>query len=236
MACGGYGLPESCYEYNPLNDAWFLGPATFDVFRIGSASVELTDGTFWVLSGNTTDAQDSSELFVDNRFVEGPSLEGLDTTDNMCAVAIDERYTFFAGATAYIYDWTSEQWEDISNGWDFTARDAMCGMYSTDNGAKHIVVAGGDNFPQDKTKILDLATMAWRPGPNLPEPITAGRALQDGEATFLIFGGWSVHSGSMSSIIEFNPSDESWFVREETMASRRHDSFVIDVDNPFFCS
>ena len=231
LVCGGDLYPSLCYEYDRALNSWISGPS-LTVGRLGSAYTELPDGSFWILSGNTEIARATSELYMFDSFVAGPSLEGLRTQIYMCAAAINDQYTFVGGELGYLYDWDAGEFMDISAGYDGAGYEGQCGVYTSSDGSKHLVVAGGDR--DTESQIFDLDTMAWRTGPALPTAIKLARVLQDGD-TFLILGGYNNVVKSMDTIIEFDPATESWISREETLSSPKHFFFSIDVEADLFC-
>lgn len=68
----------------------------------------------------------------------------------------------------------------------------------------------------NNTEILDLATLEWRVGPVLPGYIASSASIQYGDS-FLLVGGEGDGNPDGKSILEFNPDDEVWIIREEKL-------------------
>ena len=99
------------------------------------------------------------------------------------------------------------------------------------------MVAGGD-IPgfEASVQIYDIASGTWRLSDQfLPHYLRESEVVQYGD-TFLIVGG---HDGDMYSdtsdeILQFNPDDETWLVREERLSSPRAGAYVAFVDSDMY--
>lgn len=131
----------------------------------------------------------------------------------------DTHIIFLGGASTYYDDvwifsritrsWT--QLPDLPQG----KQSLQAGVVTYPNGQKKLVVAGG--YRDSTTSILDLDTLTYYPGPNLPYDIYYGSSVQFGN-TFLIAGGYSYSlSNDLDTIFEFDPSNELWIERTEKM-------------------
>ena len=229
LVCGGEYTPFSCLEYVPASQSWIDGPALlYD--RDNAGGTELPDGTFWFISGNS---QTTSELYVNGEFVEGPSLADITTSSYMCATPISDVLTFVGGPSAYIYDWSQGTFENVDDGFEFSAYEAQCGTYIAADGSKQLVVAGGDS--QSRSRILDVETRTWREGPRLPNQLSLAPTWQR-QDTFVIFGGYSRElSRSVNTILEFDRMEELWITRDETLSENKHFMFLTDVESDIFC-
>ena len=87
------------------------------------------------------------------------------------------------------------------------------------------VVAGGRS--KSTSEILDLDTLTWRVGPPMPMTVDRAYGAQYGN-TFVV-----VHE---FGIYEFDPENEAWITREETLDNGRRDTVAIFVsDNMVNC-
>ena len=88
------------------------------------------------------------------------------------------------------------------------------------------VVAGGRS--KSSSLILDLETLAWRNGPSFSSTVDTSYGAQFGN-TFVVV--------ENSGIYEFDPENEAWITRPETLSSSRADVTAIFVkDNIVSCS
>ena len=234
LVCGGDVPKDACQEYDPKSNTWYVGPTMLQE-RFGPASTEIADGSYWILSGGGGALSTTTEIYTDGTFIEGPSLAGLSySTLFMCAAALSDELTFVgANEGAFIYNWATEEFENITSGFEFSALQAQCGTFIAPDGSKQLVVAGG--APDiDRSRILDVETRIWREGPQLPFPIQDAAVLQD-ENTFIILGGLNSIELSMDTIVEFTPEDETWKVKDETLSSEKHFIFAAFVDSEEYC-
>ena len=77
-----------------------------------------------------------------------------------------------------------------------------------------MVLAGG-NSAGNQVQMLDVTTMTWQRGPNLPTNIEHATAVPFGRS-FLVTGGWLT-----SSILQFDPDQLDWIIRNETLPETR---------------
>ena len=169
LVCGGDSNPRSCLEYIPENRSWVEGPSTLEN-RARAIPTELPNGSFWIL-GNYLEER-ISELYIDGAFVEGPSLEDITVSTDMCATPISEQLTFVGD-------------------FDFQVHGAFCGTYVAVDGSKQLVVARGRGIRKDRTTILDVETRTWREGPSLPMQLYSGETWQIRE---------KIHSSSLVAL------------------------------------
>ena len=90
-------------------------------------------------------------------------------------------------------------------------------------GSTVFIVAGGygDAGYLDSVEILELSSLTWSQGPNLPFPIIRAASVPFGD-TFLIVGGISNGDGEeLKTILEYDPVEEIWLVRPEELSIGR---------------
>ena len=88
-----------------------------------------------------------------------------------------------------------------------------CGLVTREDGRKEIVLAGGGNdYGTNGTEVLNLETLTWRPGPELPH-LLLGIASVQMENTFLAIGGADKSSSAQfesNSILAFDAINDQW--------------------------
>ena len=84
-----------------------------------------------------------------------------------------------------------------------------------------MIVAGGMGFTKTlkSSEELDLATLTWSPGPDLPNPIAFGESVPF-RNSFLIVGG-SKGYRYFDVIYEYNPENKDWMQRPQRLKKER---------------
>ena len=142
MFCGGYNTRRLCWEYDPLIQEW-IPAGQMRVDRVAAAYAEMTDGSFWIVSGTQGEPQLTSEIYIDDEFVEGPELTGIDATTYLCVAAVTEDLTFVAAEdNVYFYNWSEGLFEDVSEGFEGPGIQAHCGAYLAEDGSQKVLLAG----------------------------------------------------------------------------------------------
>ena len=235
LFCSSEDSAQTCLEYVPESGSWMPGPDMMGN-RVGSAVAELPNDRFWILSGNQYGDQYSTEYYEDNTFISGPRItdEGYDFYP--CAVQISDDLTFFANGASYIYSAERGTFETTNEQMLFPSKNSACGAATTADGSRIVVLAGGFDTPLSSlVQILDVSTETWTFGPDLPTSIYSARTVQTPKS-FLIVGGRSrVTNDYSDAILEFDPVNYGWIVRNETLALARRGFYMIDVDKDRFC-
>ena len=235
LFCGGQSLPGECYELVPEDNTWVEGPQLLGQ-RTNSAFTKLSDGRWWILSGQATNDQFSSEYYDDGRFTIGPTLptEGYETC-SPCAVEVDENRIFYGNKLGWLYVVNQNQFRPTNNPMLFESCGAACGSATKADGSKIIVVAGGnDNGRTDRVQILDPVFETWTEGPRMPYPLI-NAALVETEDSFLVIGGTGEPS-YQDTVFEFDPIGMTWILREETLSLQRTYPFASALDKSRVCS
>ena len=133
-----------------------------------------------------------------------------------CMVKINDKKAFllaipkFEAATtnfAWISDdrWT---WTRIPNALEKRSGPA-CGLLENTKG-RFIVVAGG--YKSSTTEILNLDTLEWSMGPELPSDVYGGSmvSVKNGQELLLVGGYGSGAGGATTNILKMNSSMASW--------------------------
>ena len=222
------GLPfacnvqDECYYYNKEQDSWDQ-----DIYNVGRhvqpGHVMINNSCFWVTGGEEEDYHQTSEIYTNDGWQEFISIPG--NKRGHCNLQINDTHYFLTGGeyevSAYIVD--------INNPLDYTTLEntsvprgyAGCGMVVRSDGSKEIVLAGSgldsDNSTAQSSEIFSFETMNWRPGPDLPEPLTGMRGVQL-ENTFLTVGGERRES-NYGKIMMYNQRNDSWIIFPQTLTS-----------------
>ena len=120
-----------------------------------------------------------------------------------------------------------------------SANAAACGSATLEDGSRVLVVAGGNDEVQStvlsSVMMFDTATNRWADGPALPFPLTYATVVPT-ERSFLILGGSNYNSGDyFDTILEFDPLNMEWIVRDETLSAEGNSVYAITVDRERFC-
>ena len=114
----------------------------------------------------------------------------------------------------------------------------FAGLVEYPNGKKKLVVAGGrgrdNNFIQS-TEILDLDSMQWTSGQDIPDTVLAFSEIIQFEKTMLIVGGYKPNV-AVDTILQFDPETEGWIERSEHLSSPKYHLTLLFVpDNAVNC-
>ena len=239
LICGGDRLDRECYEYQPETNSWVQGPSTIGN-REGSATVEVSEGKFWILSG-MTDAY-TSEIYENGEFSTGPNLPIVGDNAYPCAAKVNESTIFYGNDNAYLMRGLTGLFTDISAGQPYDFYETSCGCVTRSDGTRIIVAAGGFNRYSagyySSSYIYDLEIGQWIEGPELPYAMSWGKVIPT-DTSFYIVGGYSYSDGTnrfYDRILEFDADNFAWVTREERMDIGRARGFMIDVDKNMFCN
>ena len=106
------------------------------------------------------------------------------------------------------------------------AYGSICGLAIASSGETSIVVAGGD-FGSVLVYIYDLTEETWREALNpLPFDLWLSSVVPFGD-TFLAVGGLRADGQRDDRILEYQPDDESWMVREERLSEPKSEMSVL---------
>ena len=97
-------------------------------------------------------------------------------------------------------------------------RHVQAGLVKQTDGTRQIVVAGGRYLASTSnvTEILDLQTLEWSTGDDLPDDINSGASVPFNDS-FLIVGGLDADNPPVKSIYYFNPQDQKWESKNKMM-------------------
>lgn len=127
----------------------------------------------------------------------------------------------FVGGDGYYndvwaFDRNSKRWNQLPDMPEYR-EIPQAGVVTYADGSKHLVIAGGRN--DGTSTILNLDTMTYRPGPDIPNVLELyyANSVPFGN-TFLMVGGTEDGiSSRLNTIYEFDTTNENWIVRPETL-------------------
>ena len=241
LVCGGYPGYTDCHIFEPDTYQWIEGPNLL-YQRDWSTSVELPGNRHWIANSYFfSSGHGNSEIYQDGEFVQGPDLPNEDLYDYPCAVKISDGEIFYANGRSYIMDTATMEFTETSNQLIFISYESNCGLATKSNGERMIVIAGGRTTGfESAVQIYDIAAGTWRMSENpLPHPLMFGSTVPFGD-TFLIVGGsvdvYETGLPPSDEVLQFNPNEETWTVREERLGCGRYGHFAAFVDyNRYGC-
>lgn len=139
-----------------------------------------------------------------------------------CAVQINTTHIFVGGGyfneyftETYLLDWTTKKWTDFAS-MPYARFGHSCGLAPDPPRIVVIGTAGRNSTKQ--TEILDLDTMTWSDGPDLPA-MTSIKYTQSVQHyySFLQVGGATNVAGQTTSIFEYDYVNNDWVVRNESL-------------------
>ena len=176
----------------------------------------------------------TTEFYQNGNFTSGPDLPPDSYATYPCATQVTDDLTFYGGGTfSYLYSHSAGEFQIVKALFPAPHYGAACGSATMADASRVVVVAGGSwNTFLKSVFILDISTNKWTEGPELPYNVTRATVVPT-EDSFLLVGGYNVDP--FDTILEFDPINMAWFLREETLAIGRHGFWVIDVDEERFC-
>lgn len=105
-------------------------------------------------------------------------------------------------------------------------------MVTFPDGSKNLVIAGGGGG-DSSTTILNLDTLLYTPGPDLPTSIIYGSSIQFDD-TLLIVGGFDGESTVLDTIYEFDTTNQLWIERPEKMKRSNYAMAALLVPDYYF--
>ncbi len=260
--CGGFQSEESefghCYEYDSEEDKWIDGRFRLTNERDYAKAVKIGEDAWWIVGGSNAalDFPAETECLERNRYDvvvsrECPTLP-FGGVKSHCAIQVNETTTFIAGGnnadlevkdSAWLYDWSAEEWTEVGPLPEFGRRGHSCGMsYIPGTDERAIVVAGGITSDGDATAttiFLSLDTLEWSEGPDLPYLVNTASCTNLDDKSFIIFGGRVDHGAENDFILRFDPAggeneDEGvWIEETSTLVGPALAPIVLNVPHDF---
>ena len=232
LVCGGHiegsGFSKwnpTCSVYDPKSKTWEYWSESWNFY--GTVTVQSPNGSYWIITGNTSYTQDSK-----SEFVQGPALP--DDFQYGCALRIDEETTLVAKSKIYLYNHITQHWTgmEFPNGTEFSSGLA-CGLVQ-DNSTQEPTIAVFVQQDSTYTALLDLKTLEWTEGDKLPAQRGYSSVVPYGNS-FLVIGGRSSDSWEFVTDTYFHLNEESmmWEEMDFRMENKRAMFFasVIEADS-----
>ena len=138
----------------------------------------------------------------------------------------------------YLYNATTDLFTETANPIRIGPAQAACGTATLPDGSRVAIVAGGFDLITFSTiattRMYNVDQGFWMAGPDLPRPLRLSATVSTAEGSFLLFGG-ADNEYYYDTIIEFDPLNVGWVVREETMTRNTSRAFVVEVHREAFC-
>ena len=215
-----------CYVYDNVLDQW-NETFKFDKFRVSPAGVKLTEEEWWVLGGFAGGWMDTTEMCEIDRGYCRPHVYLIEESYYPTAIKVNESLIFVLNGKSglpWLYHVNTAKFSRIPayDGLDERKHlDASGGVLKSFGKEYELVIAGGEGT--NATDILNLETLEWRVGPELPFEDLIGFQTVQYENTFIIVGG-IVHgkSGdSVDTLIMFDIESDDWVILDQRMEKTR---------------
>merc|ERR1712117_333047 len=211
ISCIGFYTKKKCRTYNTNNDTWTVTGELPEVMQ--HMASDYTPEVGLVVSGGNLDggrgkhinstyqSKDGGVTFNKLPDYPGPKPEA------GCVVIVNDDEFFRLGGRfknlpgngwllpvkdVYSYKFSTNQWTRKAD-MTYGGYEIVCGLVTTDSGAKEIVSVGDRG---GRVEIYDIASNTWREGNKFPDPAPAQAASARYGDTFLVVGGlkWSIYN------------------------------------------
>ena len=243
MLCGGWLAGKECAEYEFENNEWVGVPYFLTVERAEAAGIILKNGSWMIIGGKGPDEEALfSTDFLNNGLFE-PNLQWPEAISGHCMERLNSSHAFVSGGegkggnllgSVYFLNIDTSLWLSLEEKMTHFRRGHVCGITNFQNKA-YIIMAGGKNIL--KTELLDMKTMRFRQGPDLPFEMEWAATIQFGNS-FVIVGG--KHMGycskpgiciSSNALFEIDIENNAWKGLKQSMKLPRSKHIIIGIDN-----
>ena len=243
MLCGGWLAGKECAKYEFHTHQWTSVPYSLTAERAEAVGAILNNGSLMIIGGKGSDGKPLfSTDFLNNDLFE-PNLQWPEAISGQCVESLNSSHTFVSGGegnggellgAVYFLNVDTSFWLSLEEKMHHYRRGHVCGI--TKNGDKeYIIMAGG----QDTliTELLDIMTMKFIQGPDLPFKMDWAASLQF-DSSFVIVGG--EHIGycskagmciSSNALFEVNIENNIWEVLDQSLDLPRSKHIVLRIDN-----
>ena len=243
ILCGGNIAQNQCHKYTFENQYWSRASYSMIEVRIKAAGAMLKNGTWIIIGGENSHEKYlfSTEVLKNELFLA--SFQWPESVSGHCVANLNSSDIFVVGGennfgnlgSAYFLNVYSLRWIPVEESMKHPRSGHVCGFISDSKKALHAVIAGG--FELLEVEILDLKTVRWESGPNLPHEMNwAANTFQKG--SMVILGGEHIGYCSKShlcyssdAIFKLNLERWSWDVQQQTLSLPRSKMVAIEVPN-----
>ena len=219
MLCGGWLAGKDCTEYTFDTHQWTRVPYSLTTERAEAAGAMLQNGSWMVIGGKGNDSAPmfSTEIFNNGFFTD--DFLWPEAISGQCIESLNDSHLFIAGGestggqlldTIYFLNVHSSVWNSLDKRLTNERRGHICGKI-LNNGKEFIIIAGGNKI--DTTELLDLNTMQFINGPNLPFEMDWAASIKIGSSLIIVGG---EHIG---------------FCSKPGICSASNDLFMLDIEN-----
>lgn len=230
--CGGYGtnftdtyqIYGACYKFEGNDWIWvsdLLEP------RRRAAAVAM-DGFIWIAGGFNEALQTSktSEIIFPNGTVIWGTQMPIPlewhcmnpVTDTKVILSGGFNSQFGSTRRTLLFDFTDSSWTELDQMTDQRYGHSCEIIQSAERGSE-ILVAGGGSVTSS-TESFNLNSKKWTIGPHLPKGIAFSTSVPFND-TMVLIGGEVYGEEGYNSLYEYDPSNESWILRPETISGTK---------------
>ena len=244
LLCGGHLAGKECTEYAFDENEWFKVPYHLTIERVEAAGMMLQNGSWMIIGGKGPDGEPLfSTDFLNNGLFE-PNLEWPEAMSGHCVKKINTSHTFVSGGegksgnllgAVYFFNVETSFWLSLDEKMIHNRRGHVCGIVKNEN-KEYIIMAGGKDLL--KTELLDMKTMRFRQGPDLPFKMDWASSIQLEPSSFAIVGGEHIgycsQSGmciSSNAIFGADLENNNWKTLEQSLNLPRSKHILIAIDD-----
>ena len=195
ILCGGWLAGKDCGEYEFDTQQWLDVPYSLNIERAEAAGAILQNGSWIIIGGKGLDREPLfSTDFLNNGLFE-PNLKWPEAISGHCVASLNSSHIFVSGGEAkggnllgaiYFLNIDISFWISLEEKMFRHRRGHVCGI--TKNGDKEYIVMAGGGQDNLKTELLNIVTMEFTQGPDLPFKMDWAASIQFG-SLFTIVGG-----------------------------------------------
>ena len=243
MLCGGWLAGTQCAEYEFGKHLWMEVPYFLTAERAEAAGTMLQNGSWMIIGGKGLDEKPLfSTDFLNNGLFE-PNLQWPEALSGHCMKSLNFSHIFVSGGEGtngnllgevYFLNVDTSFWLSLEEKMFHNRKGHVCGI-TNDGDKDYIVIAGGKNNLM--TELLDMKTLRFRLGPNLPFEMDWAASIQIG-SSFAIVGGEHIGYCSKASmcissntIFEIDNGNNIWKVLDKSLKLPRSKHIIIGIED-----
>ena len=241
MLCGGWLAGKECGEYEFDTQQWSEVPYSLNIERAEAAGAILHNGSWIIIGGKGPDGEPLfSTDFLHNGLFE-PNLQWPEAVSGQCVAGLNSSHLLVSGGeskggnllgTVYFLNVDTSLWISLEEKMEYSRRGHVCGIATNDD-KEYIIIAGGQDIL--KTELLDLKTMRFKLGPDLPFEMDWAASIQTG-SNFAVVGG--EHIGycskpsmciSSNALFEIAIENNTWNILDQSLKLPRSKHIIVAI-------
>ena len=242
MLCGGWLAGKECGEYEFDTQQWSEVPYSLNIERAEAAGAMLQNGSWIIIGGKGPDEEPLfSTDFLNNGLFE-PNLQWPEAMSGHCVASLNSSHILVSGGetnggnllgAVYFLNVDTSFWMSLEEKMFHYRRGHVCGI-TKNNDKEYIIVAGGQEIL--KTELLDLKTLRFKPGPDLPFEMDWAASIQYGSLFAIVGGehiGYCSKSGmciSSNALFEVDIENNAWKVLGQSLKLPRSKHIILAID------